>query len=172
LAYKRQTNSFIPRENRKNRFGYIQFLFGTLVLIVALVTSNVLPALAYVQQICTPLSFFPNSTPSGWKSVGPHTIGGFFGFPRPHRNGTGDRIALVKPTFTGAAYNNAFYTWYHLTTDMMVKQGTGQVKGLQSQPVKYPGCLFQKVLWKLTGAKYGLKIIQVAMVPHLRLAYL
>jgi hypothetical protein len=53
-------------------------------------------------------------TIANWILIGPHNKGGFFGFPTSHRNGTGNRMALVKPTFTGAAYNNAFYSWYSI----------------------------------------------------------
>lgn len=53
------------------------------------------------------------------------TPGGFFGFPAPHRTGSSNRIALVRPSFTGAAYNNAFYSWYGWT-----------------------GCLFEELLKK------------------------
>jgi hypothetical protein len=44
-----------------------------------------------------------------------HTQGGFKGFPRPHRKGNVNgklNIGIVKPTFTAAAYNDAFYSFY------------------------------------------------------------
>ena len=42
------------------------------------------------------------------------------------------RIGLVKPTFTAAAYNNAFYSWYALNKHDMRSQfadGGGQFSG-------------------------------------------
>jgi N,N-dimethylformamidase beta subunit-like protein len=58
-----------------------------------------------------------------WKFADWHTKGGYFGFPDPSRNGIGNRVAVVKPTFTAAAYNNAFYSWYGLVNNRLLKAG-------------------------------------------------
>jgi hypothetical protein len=58
-----------------------------------------------------------------WTFAGWHTKGGYFGFPDPSRNGISNRVAVVKPTFTAAAYNNAFYSWYGLVNNRLLKAG-------------------------------------------------
>lgn len=46
-------------------------------------------------------------------------------------------IGIVKPTFTGAAYNNAFYSWYNLAVADVKKNNLVPRRCYQSSPLYY-----------------------------------
>src|SRR5437588_3033481 len=102
-----------------------------------------------------------------WQPIAPSNKGGFIGFPAPHRTGSGNRMGVITPTFTAAAYNDAFYSWYGALGPVGQKQHV-KCHGLSCDPIiapeldHYTKARIPKVGQPISVTKDGKKVVAAA----------